>query len=414
MRVGIKLEEAQTLLLERISTRQECNVPLIEAVDHILSADITAAIDLPPFNKSPLDGYALKAGDTRNASRETPAELEIIEEIRAGFVADKKVVAGTAVKLMTGAPIPCGADVVVKYEDVQRDGNIVKIFSPLTANSNIILAGEDVVKGETLAKRGDLITPALVGLLAGVGIDKVPVFKKAKVAIASTGDELISPGLKLQPGKIYNSNLYALHACCAKLGACPIVLDNLPDEREAIANQLAKALAKADIIITTGGVSVGDYDLILESLKMIGAKAIFWKIDTKPGSPVVAAELNNKLIIGLSGNPAAAFITFELIAAPVIRKMQGFSRLFPVRTTAVMLDDFKKASPQRRFLRGQIKRENHQNYIKLTGQQTNSVLKSLVNYNALVDIPAGSGPLVKGQEVSVSVLENYSKINFYD
>lgn len=405
MRTKVQLEEAQAMLLEKAQAGREGYVSLFEAVGRVLSKDIEANVNLPPFNKSPLDGYAVNAKGTEHASQSEPAQLTVSEEIRAGFVPTQEVTPGTAIKVMTGAPIPKGANAVIRYEDVQREGSLVKIFWPLKADSNIIIAGEDVAKGEKLAKRGDLLTPALVGLLAGTGIYEVPVFEKVKIAIASTGDELAEPGAALLPGKIYNSNLYALHAFCTKLGAHPIALENLPDEREVTAKRIFQALDKADLVITTGGVSVGDYDVVMDALKLMGAKIIFWQVNMKPGSPVVAAEFNNKLIIGLSGNPAAAFITFELLVVPVIRQMLGLGRKLPVHKTAVLTEDFTKASPQRRFIRGLVSGQNGINYIKLTGAQSNGVLKSLVNCNALIDVPAGSGPLAAGQHVSILMTE---------
>ncbi|HEY3425637.1 MAG TPA: gephyrin-like molybdotransferase Glp [Negativicutes bacterium] len=410
MRTNISLEEAQTLLLERVYPAKECYVSLFAAAGRILSQDIRANENLPPFDKSPLDGYALQAKDTEKAKLMIPAILTVIEEVRAGYMPKKEITSGTTIKVMTGAPIPKGADVVIKYEDVEREGNTLTLFYPLIAGSNIILAGEDLAKGEVVGSRGDLLTPPLVGLVAAVGLAQVPTFNKIRIAILSTGDELLEPSEKLQPGKIYNSNLHTLSALCLKLGAEPIALGIVPDEKEAAAERISQALKEADIVITTGGVSVGDYDVVLDAIKQMGANIIFWKVDMKPGSPIVAAEKDNKLIIGLSGNPAAAFITFDLIVVPLIRKMMGLVRQMPFKISATLADDFNKPSPQRRFLRAQVQRHNEKNYIKLTGKQSNGVLKSMIHCNALIDVPAGSAPLFAGQQVSAVIMGNTSEL----
>ena len=410
MRTNISLEEAQTLLLERVYPTKECFVSLFNAAGRILSQDIRTNENLPPFNKSPLDGYALQAKDTAKAELVNPVIFNVIEEVRAGYMPKKAIIARTAIKVMTGAPIPEGADVVIKYEDVEREGDTLKLFYPLTSGNNIIMAGEDVTKGELVGRRGDLLTPPLVGLVAAVGFSQVPTFNKIRVAILSTGDELLEPSEKLQKGKIYNSNLHTLSALCLKLGAEPISLGIVPDDKEATVKRISQALKEADIVVTTGGVSVGDYDVVLDALKEMRSNIIFWKVDLKPGSPIVAAEKDNKLIIGLSGNPAAAFITFDLIVVPLIKKMMGHVRHMPFKISAILTENFDKSSPQRRFLRAQIQRHNEKNYIKLTGEQSNGVLKSMINCNALIDVPAGSAPLIGGQQVSAVIMGDISEL----
>jgi molybdopterin molybdotransferase len=327
--------------------------------------------------------------------------------VRAGFVPEKEVALGTAIKVMTGAPIPHGADVVIKFEDVQRVGNKLKLFYPLKAGSNIIRAGEDVIKGEIVAKKGTLLNPPLVGLLAGIGVDLVPVFGKGKIGIISTGDELVDPSQELQSGKIYNSNLHSLSAYCVKLGAEPVSLGIVADEKNEIAERITKALTEVDMVITTGGVSVGDFDMVPAALDKIGAQNVFWKVDIKPGSPIIAAKCKDKLVIGLSGNPAAAFMTFDLIVVPLIKRMMGVRQEFPPRISATLVEPFTKPSRQRRFIRARLDKINNLNYVKLSGEQSNGVLKSLVNCNALIDVPAGSGPLAAGQKVSVVVIDSW-------
>jgi len=403
VKMKISLEEAQSLLIGAAYPVKENSVTLLESVGRILSRDILAPQDLPVFDKSPLDGYALKAEDTKNATVSDPAVLDVIEEIRAGYRAQKSIDTRTAIKLMTGAPVPDGADVVIKYEDVERTGNQVKIFSPLEAGKNIVRAGEDLSGGEVAATRGSMVNPPLIGLLAALGIIEVPVFNKVKIAIVSTGDELLDPSQELRPGKIYNSNLHSLAAAGFELGTQPVIMGIVPDQKDATVAIINDGLKKADIVITTGGVSVGDYDLVPDALGQVGAETIFKGVSIKPGSPVMAARKNKKLIICLSGNPAAALVSFELIAVPAIKKMMGMNRCLPVMTRVILAEDFNKESPQRRFLRGRLYLDKEKPYVRLTGAQSNGILTSMVQCNVLVDIPAGSGRLSAGQEVSALV-----------
>jgi len=412
MKTVIALEEAQDLLLQSTEIVEESPVPLLEAVGRVLSRDILAPENLPSFKKSPLDGYALMAKDTFQAEPFNKVALEVIEEVRAGFVPQKKIVPGTAIKVMTGAPIPEGADTVIKFEDVKRIKNFIYLPYPLKPGSNIIPEGDDVKQGEVIGIKGTMITPGLVSLLAALGIAQVPAFRKVKIAILSTGDELVDPAQETSPGKIYNSSLYGLAAICRELGAEPVSMGIVGDEKELIAECIKKSLAEADLLITTGGVSVGDYDAVRDALLYVGADLLFWKVSMKPGSPILAAKFNKKIIICLSGNPAAALVTFDLIAVPVIKKMMGLNKQLPAKVTAVLADNFSKSSPQRRFLRGKLQVKDGVNYARLTGGQGNGVLKSMIHCNTLIDIPAGSGPILAGQEVSAFIIGNMNESLF--
>jgi molybdopterin molybdotransferase len=305
---------------------------------------------------------------------------------------------------MTGAPIPDGADVVIKYEEVTRVGDQIEVYRPLKKGSNIVPTGEDVKKDELIARRGTIITPPLLGLIASLGINQVPVFSKVKVALLSTGNELLEPSEEMRPGKIYNSNLYTLQAHCLQLGVEPIPLGIVEDDQEAIAQQILKGLQDADIVISTGGVSVGDYDLVQDALLSLDAEMLYWKVAIKPGSAMIAAMKDQKLVIGLSGNPASSLIAFDLIVSPLLRKMLGMERYLPAVTQAVLSEGFGKASPQRRFLRGSLHKQNGIDYIKLTGVQANGVLKSMIGCNVLVDVPAGCEKLVAGEQVSAYII----------
>lgn len=411
MKQNIPLEEAQNLLLEQTIQPGESNVPLIESLGRILSRDIISQDNIPFFDRSPLDGYALSAKDTESAASSQPACLKVLEEIAAGYIASSKVTPGTAVKVMTGAPIPEGADVVVKYEEVERQGGFISVFKPLKSRNNVVYAGEDVKKGEVVAKRGTVVSPAIIGLLAGMGIASVPVYHRIRVAILSTGDELIDIGESLRPGKIYDSNRHTLQARCLELGVEPIMLGNVADRQELVAERIKEGLKQADLVITTGGVSVGDYDVVQDAFAEVGADIIFWKVDIKPGSPFLAAIKDNKLIIGLSGNPVAALITFDLLVIPLLKKMMGRSNYLYSKIQGRLLDGFKKSSEQRRFLRARFLEDNGNALIRLTGIQNNSALKSMIECNLFVDVPAGSGPLNPGDTVSAHIVGNINNID---
>lgn len=406
MKTNITLEEAQDLLLNLAAVTGEYQVPLAEAWGKVLSRDITAPHNIPPFPKSALDGYTFRAADTEEALPSNPVKLEIIDKVRAGYQAQHAVSDGTAIKIMTGAPIPDGADAVLKWEDVQVTGNYVYISQPYKSGDNIIPVGQDIGRGELAAPQGALITPPLVGLLANLGMKSIPVYLPVKAAILSIGDELTDLSEELSPGKIYSGNSWTVAARCRELGAQPIGLGIAIDDIKDIAGHVTRGLAEADIVITSGGASVGDYDLIKDTLVQLGAEVLFWKIAMRPGAPVVTAVKDKKLIIGLSGNPAAAITTFDLVAVPIIKKMMGLSQPLPARIEAVLLDDFKMHNRERRLLRARLITENGINYVKLTTGSGGGTLKSMVDANALIDIPAGSGPVLAGQKVAGFLLGN--------
>lgn len=399
MKKNISLEEAQDLLLGLAEVNGECQVPLAEAWGKVLSRDITAPDNIPSFPKSAFDGYTFRAADTLGAGPSNPAKLKIIEEVRAGYQARQAVTPGTAIKIMTGAPIPRGADAVQKYEDVQVSGDYVSIYRTFKSGDNIIPVGTDIVQGELAAPKGTLITPPLVGMFAVLGMKAIPAYLPVKAAILGIGDELVDSSQELSPGKIHSSNAGTVAARCRELGVRPVELGIAADDMKIIAGRLQQGLAQADLVISCGGASVGDYDFIKDAMTQIGAEILFWKTAMKPGAPIVTAVKDKKLIFGLSGNPAAAMVSFDLIVIPVIKKIMGLSQYLPARIEAILLDDFMMHSRMRRFLRARLIMEGSINYVKLTGKQGNGDIKSMIGSNVMIDIPAGSGPIPSGQKV---------------
>lgn len=404
MKQNISLEEAQKLLFEHCKSAQE-EVNLSDVLGRVLAQDVRAEENIPHFDRSPLDGYAFAATDTEEALKLNPTILEVIEEVPAGYTATKEVIKGTAIKVMTGAPIPEGADAVEKYEKIERIDNKIKIFSSFKPGQNTIKAGEDVKIGDKVVSDGVVLSPPEIGLLASLGIYKVPVYRQPKVALVSTGDELIDVTEVLKPGKIRNSNRYSLEGYCREAGAEPVVIGTAKDKVSEVAELIEQGLEKADMVITTGGVSVGDYDVVADAVKSIGAEIVFSKIDIKPGMPTMAAVKKGKIILGLSGNPASSLVVFQLIGIPFIRKMAGQSKYTLQKIEAVLLQEFIKASPKRRFLRGRLVLENGKVNVKFTGSQGNAILSSMVGSNVLIDVPAGSGPLKVGEKITTFLVD---------
>ncbi|MBE3587439.1 MAG: molybdopterin molybdotransferase MoeA [Thermoanaerobacteraceae bacterium] len=399
MRLMITLEEALETFLSRVRLVEKEEVALLCAYERVLAEELVAPHDQPPFDRSPLDGYALKGEDIAHASLQSPARLKVTESLPAGHLPAGRVEPGTAMRIMTGAPIPPGADTVVRLEDSRESNGWVEIFVSLPPGSNVVPAGEDIREGELVLKPGTLLKAPETGVLAALGVPLVKVFKKPRVAILSTGDELAGLEEELTPGKIRNSNLYTLAALIREAGGIPVMLGNVPDRLEETVMKIGEGLQGADLVLTTGGASVGDHDLIREAMIRAGARLLFWKVKMKPGMPVVAGEAEHKLILGLSGNPAAALISFEVLVRPLLKKMGGCQDLFRPRVTVRLLDDFPKAAKQRRFLRAQVGIMGGELAARLTGRQGNGVLKSSLPANALLDIPAGRVPLKKGERV---------------
>jgi len=359
---------------------------------------------LPGYSPVRASCSRMRAADTAGASTDEPIILRVVQTVYAGEVPPNPLEAGEACAVTTGAPLPEGSDTVIKFEDVAQEGNTIAVNRPLRAEDNVVSEGEDVALGEKVLEVGAHITPAVVGLLASLGSEKVRVFKKPRVAIVSIGDELIGLGQPLKFGKIYNSNQYTLSAQVREAGGIPFLLGTIPDDTGAIAATLKQASDEYDLIITTGGASVGRKDLVKEAIRVSGARILFWKVGIQPGTPVVCGEKNGKLIVGLSGNPSAATITFLLLARPAIRTMAGYKTVNLPEVCALMDQPFNKTSKHRRFLRATVTWENGAYHAVPAGIQSPGALKSMVLCNALVSMPPGHGPLQRAEEVAAILL----------
>lgn len=378
---------------------EEVNV--LDALGRVLAEDIVAPHDQPPFPRSPLDGYALQAQDSKGAAKNRPATLKVIDEIMAGNVSSHRVRAGEAVRIMTGAPIPEGADCVIRQEDTNYGDDVVEVYREHHAFENYCYVGEDYKKGTCLIKKISTLTPVEIGLLASVGKQKVMVYALPEIHLITTGDELIMPGNPLLPGKIYDSNLYSLGARLRELGLPAVLHDNIEDNAQSVANQIASAAKTAKVIITTGGVSVGKKDIMHEVFQLLSVKKLFWKMSLKPGTPTLCGIYDDTLIIGLSGNPFGAITNFEIFVRPILAYLTGNHTLTPVKQTGILQENFGKPSKVRRFVRA--KYEAGKVHLP-DGLHSSGVLSSMSGCNCLIDIPGGSEAVCQGNEVLVWML----------
>lgn len=398
----VTLEEALKLLKENVKKPEQTEeVGLMEALGRSLAEDLCSCTDQPPFPRSPLDGYAICAQDIAEASGEHPAVLNVCGELLAGDKAVKRLNRGQAVRIMTGAPIPDGADAVVRQEDTDYGEKRVHIYRSVKAYENYCFQGEDFKEGEKLLSCNEILNAAHIALAAGMGHEKIRVKKRPKIAVITTGSELQEPGHTLMPGQIYNSNRYLAEARLREWKMVPFSVVRIEDEAEEAAAHLLQTVRQADLVITTGGVSVGKKDIMHEVLERIHADKLFWKLQMKPGSPVLASVYEGTGIISLSGNPFGAAVGLEVLVRPVLYHMTGEEQLKSVRTQAVMGDEFRKKSKMRRFVRAILKSGTV--YVP-SGSHSSGALSSMKNCNCLIDIPAGNNGLCKGDNVWVIML----------
>ncbi|EGO64299.1 gephyrin-like molybdotransferase Glp [Acetonema longum] len=399
----IQLEAAQKMLLDMVQTLGTEVLPLAQCSQRVLAETVTAELNFPPFDRSPLDGYAVIAADVQAARPDSPVVLRQIDMIAAGSVSRAVITSGTACRIMTGAPLPSGATGVVRVEDTDFADGMVRIFAGGGIDQNICRAGEEIAAGEEVIQAGTVINAGVMGMLAVLGKACPLVYKKPKVSLLATGSELVSPDMPLAPGKIRNSNSYMLSGQVENAGGRPAFLGQARDEVEAIASVIAAAPA-CDMTITTGGASVGDYDLIGEVFARLGIDILFEKVSIKPGMPVLAGVKSGKMFIGLSGNPAAASISFETLIRPVLLKMGGRQRWQRPKIRATLARDFCKSSEARRFVWAYWWQDGKAMLVEPLHYQGNGMLKSAMGANCLIVIPTGTPPLASGSEVDIELL----------
>ena len=397
--MSITIEEAIAIARRYAVVRPAEEVPLDGALGRVMARDVFAPLAQPPFDRSPLDGYAVCAEDTLEASPDAPVELQVVDRLYAGEVATVPLRRGQAVRLMTGAMLPEGASGVIRQEDTDRGEERVRIFRGVRSGENCCRKGEEYEAGSLLLTSGSRVDAASIAVAAGAGITHLPVYRRVRAAIISTGDEICQPGEPLATGKIYDSNRAYLSARLRQLGVeikkALSVGDSIPQLCQSLQNYKA-----CHVILTTGGVSVGQKDLLEEAVRACGVQILFHGIAIKPGMPTLLARWDDSLILGLSGNPFSAAVPLELLLRPILAKMTGDPQLEMKRRRGVAADNFIKSSPTRRFLRARIVGRR----VELPPAQANGQMRSMVGCNCLVDVPAGSGPIRRGDRVDVWML----------
>jgi len=400
----VTVEEALDKILSRIKPLGFEKVSILEALGRVIAEDIYADRDIPPFDNSGMDGYAVRSEDIRNASSNRPVRLEVIEDLPAGFISKKGLEQGKAIRIMTGAPIPKAADTIVPVEDTKQEEKFVSIFETVPPGDYIRNAGEDVKKGECVISREDLIRPPEVGMLASVGRSFVSVYQRPFVAILCTGEELVDVDGDLEGVKIVSSNSYTLAAQVKDCGAIPIQLGIARDRKDEIKEKLLQGI-RADVLISSAGVSVGDYDYVKDALNDLGMEMVFWKVAMKPGKPVAFGLLQGKPVFGLPGNPVSSMVSFEQVVRPSLLKMMGHRQLFRPVIEAILKEDIRKRAGRRHFVRACVSFEKAEYFVTLTGAQGSGILKSMVKANGLVVIPEDRELVKAGEGVKVRLLD---------
>ena len=402
----ISYREALDSVLAAAKTLPAESVPLARALGRTLARDIKARENIPPFTKATMDGYAVRAADTEPAGSGAPVrvELEVVADLPAGQLPRQPIGPGQAVRIMTGAPLPAGADAVVMVEDTASHDHAVTIRVRVQAGDNIGLAGEDLKKGEKAVERGALIGPAEIGMLAAAGLARVPATRRPKVALIATGDEIVEPGRPKRRGQIRNSNGPALTAMAAEAGAETSYLGIARDKRASLAARLARARG-ADVLVLSGGVSVGDHDLVKAGLETAGVRPVFWQVRIKPGKPVFFGVRGRQLVFGLPGNPTSSMVTFHLFVRPALDRLLGRAAIGLASATAV-LDEAIAVKPGRtQFLRGRLVGRGPALRVASYEDQRSGVLRSMVQGRVFIVVPAEAGRIAAGSEVEVLFMD---------
>ncbi|MEW6350382.1 MAG: gephyrin-like molybdotransferase Glp [Thermodesulfobacteriota bacterium] len=401
----LQIGEAQKNVMEEIPVLGKERIHILEALGRVLAQDVQAKRDVPAGNNSAMDGYCLRHEDTAGASEENPLKLTVIGDSPAGRPFPGELGPGQAVRIMTGGLIPPGADTVVMLEDTKREGDLVIFRREPSKGSHIRPRGEDVRAGETVLSEGDIVRPPEVGMLATLGHAYVYVYQRPVVAILSTGDELVDLDEPFTEGKVVCSNSYSLAAQVKDCGAIPLALGTASDD-EVDQRQKVSAGLRADAIVTSGGVSVGKYDLVKDTLSKVGMKVKFWKVAMKPGKPLVFGTIGNKPVFGLPGNPTSAMISFEQFVRPALLKMMGHTNLYRPVIEAVLGEELRVSADRLHLVRCKLFEKDGAMMAHPTGPQSSGALRSMVLADGLMILPGSHGPYAAGERVRVQLLHS--------
>ncbi len=413
----ISVEQALEKILEHIEVLDTEESPILNCLGQVLAEDVFSEINIPPLDNSAMDGYAVRAADTRGASPKSPRVLRVIDTVTAGSISKAKLGPGTAVRIMTGAPIPSGADAVVKFEDTDQEGRgagapEVGILAEVALGLEIRRAGEDIAKGSLVLKKGAVVRPAEIGTLASLGRRTVKVFRRPVVAVLATGDEVVDITQPLPEGKIYNSNTYSLASLVMRYGGIPKILGIASDVEDSLVARLHLGL-DADMLVTSGGVSLGDYDIVRDVLAKEG-EVVFWRVKQKPGKPLAFGMIRalaegggvRKIpLFGLAGNPVSAMLNFELFARPAMLKMMGRKKLAKPMIEATIEEPVENTDGRRIFARAVVQKRDGKYFARLTGPQGSGILTSMTLANGLVIVPEDTPGVAEGDSVQVIMLD---------
>ena len=400
----IEVDDALRKVLEHTVRLPTETLPLSEALHSVIAETIIARDDNPPFDSSAMDGYGVKVKDVESASEEKSATLKIAGVVRAGQVYERPLEYGTAVKIFTGAMVPDGVEAVIMREKSSEADGEVLIKSSVKPGENIRRRGEELKKGDEALPSGTLITPPVIGFLAGLGYAEVCVYRKPKVAVIVTGDELIGPQEPLRKGKIRDANTSAIQAALQEVGVEIADLKRVSDDPEKLLEAVNESLLSADVLIVSGGVSVGDYDFVKEIFGRAGIEKIFWKVAIKPGKPVFVGTRGEKLVFGLPGNPASALVTFYIFARPALLGMMGREETQPMYLPALMQSEIRKKAGRTEYLRARFQSQNGEIHAELHAGQYSHMLGSFAYANSLVAFPKEQTCIAKGEGVKIHLL----------
>jgi molybdopterin molybdotransferase len=407
-RIPILIKQAHEKIMEQDIVGKTEIIPIHECDQRYLGEDIIATNDVPLFTRSGFDGFALRSKDTENSSSDQPIKLRIVEELGAGMVPNKEIGPFETTRIMTGTMVPNGCDAIIMLEAVkeieENGGKYIVIKQKVNRGNHISYQGEEAKKGDVIIKKGAKITPGVMALLATFGYAKVRVAVKPKIGIFVTGNELLDVDEPLQNGKIRESNSFMIASQVRRAGGEPIFLGKLPDVLDICTNEVKAELNDVDMLITTGGVSVGDYDLMPDVYKALNGNVLFNKVAMRPGSVTTVAILGRKFLFGLSGNPSASYVGFELFTRPVIRKMLFCENVYLKSVVAQLTDDFTRANPITRFIRSKLYFKNEQFFVEPAGMDKSNVVMSLAHTDSFAVLPGRQSGFKKGEQVQVLLL----------
>ena len=399
----LSVEEARQRILDSTRVLPPEKRGFLDSLGYILAEDVYAVENIPPFRNSAMDGYAVIAEDTRSASKDLPTPLSIVDSIPAGCAPTERVSPGQAARIMTGAMMPVGADAVVMIEETESDGHQVQVFASVEKDENVRFAGESVKQGDLVMPKGKQIRPPEISMLGSLNRPEVEVYKRPKVAVISTGDELTPLGQPLKPGKIRDSNRYGIHAQIQEADCYPIDMGIAVDDEAALERKFRDAVGQADAIVTSGGVSVGDHDSVKTVLARMG-EINFWRVAMKPGKPQAYGFIDGVPIFGLPGNPVSSLVVFELFVRPALLKMAGHTDLLRPTFPAILDDDVVNKDGRVNYIRTIITSRNGKFHASTTGPQGSGILYSLVLANGFIIIPAGA-TIKAGESVEAQLLK---------